>query len=328
MIRFVWLAVTMRAFTGPLAAQDTCPSPTGRLVTVSPGVRVEVVEWSQAGEPLLFLAGLGHTAHAFDRFAPIFADRYRVVGITRRGWGRSSTSPGYEYSSAVLIADIVAVMDSLTIPAAHVVGWSFGGDEATLLATRYPDRVLSLTLLDSYDNSLSTGTFAGSDSIDPPRPPRPPVLPSSLEEMITQDRALGGREPVSELCATSRFAPDGRYLGPVSSDSVGGYTLFGAERLSYSAVMQPVLAIYATMRDAQDMFPDLATMKSAERARSTILAVTVQGEMGAARARLRRALPSARVVEIPGADHVIFRSHPERVIQDMRAFLGGHRVGR
>ena len=65
--------------------------------------------------------------------------------------------------------------------------------------------------------------------------------------MIARDHALGGREPVSELCATSHFGPDGgRYIGPVSSsDSVGGYTLFGAMRLSYSAVTQPVLAILA-----------------------------------------------------------------------------------
>ncbi len=47
-------------------------------------------EWSRKGEPLLFLSGMGQTAHAYDEFAPAFADRYRVLGITRRGWGRSS----------------------------------------------------------------------------------------------------------------------------------------------------------------------------------------------------------------------------------------------
>jgi pimeloyl-ACP methyl ester carboxylesterase len=39
---------------------------------------------------------MGQIAHAFDRFAPKFADRYRVVAITRRGRGRSSRSPRYE----------------------------------------------------------------------------------------------------------------------------------------------------------------------------------------------------------------------------------------
>jgi non-heme chloroperoxidase len=317
----MWLVVTVSTFAGRVAAQDACPPPSGHLVTVSSGVRVEVVEWSQVGEPLLFLSGLGRTAHTFDAFAPVFVDRYRVVGITRRGWGRSSRSPRYEYGSSVLVADILAVMDSLAIPAAHVVGSSFGGHEAALLAVQYPERVLSLTLLDSYDNSLSAGTFAGSDSLPAPHESRPPTPPASLKEMIERDRALGGREPVTELCATSRFTPDGRYIGPVSSDSVGGYTLLGAMRLPCSAITRPVLAIYATMRDARDMFPDMATMNTADRARATVLAVTVQREIDAARVRLRRALPSAQVVEIPGGDHAIFRSHPERVIHEMRTFL-------
>jgi pimeloyl-ACP methyl ester carboxylesterase len=107
---------------------------------------------------------------------------------------------------------------------------------------------------------------------------------------------------------------------------VGGYTLFGAMRLSLSAVTPPVLAILATMRDVRDMFPDVATMDSADAARATVLAETVQRELDMARARLRRALPSAHIVEIPGGDHAIFRSHPERVIQEMGAFLARHRT--
>ena len=325
--RVIWLVVTIGTYAGRVAAQDTCPTPSGRLLTVSPGVRVEVVEWSQRGEPLLFLSGMGRTAHAFDQFAPVFAGQYRVVGVTRRGWGRSSKSPGYEYGSAVLLRDILAVMDSLRVDAAHVAGWSFGGHEATLLAAQYPERVRSLILLDAYDNSLSAGTFAGSDSLPGPHGSGPAGPPANLQEMIARDRTLRGREPVSELCATSRFGPDGRYIGPVSSsDSVGGYTIFGAMRLSYSAVTQPVLAILATMRDVRDLFPDIAIMDSADRTRATILAETVQRELDAARARLRHALPSAHVVEIPGGDHAIFRSHPERVIQEMRAFLATHRA--
>jgi pimeloyl-ACP methyl ester carboxylesterase len=138
--RVIWLVVTVSAFAGRLAAQVTCPPPSGRLITVSPGVRIEVVEWSQKGEPLFFLSGMGRTAHAFDRFAPVFARQYRVVGITRRGWGRSSPSPGCEYGSTVLLRDNLAVMDSLRVGAAHVAGWSFGGHEATLLAARSTPR--------------------------------------------------------------------------------------------------------------------------------------------------------------------------------------------
>jgi pimeloyl-ACP methyl ester carboxylesterase len=199
-----------------------------------------------------------------------------------------------------------------------MVVWRQRSDAA---GSEHPERVLSVTLLDSYDNSLAAGTFAGSDSLPGPTGSTPDGPPADLQEMIDRDRALGGRTPVTELCATSRFAPDGRYLGPVSSDSVGGYTWFGAMRLAYSAVIPPVLAILGTMRGVEDLFPDVATMDSANRARANVLAEAVQREIDAGRIRLRRALPSAHIVEIPGADHAIFRSHPERVIREMRAFL-------
>jgi non-heme chloroperoxidase len=317
----VSLALMAGAFVGPVTAQETCPAPRGRLVTVAPDVRLEVVEWSPTGEPLLFLSGMGGTAHAFDDFAPKFADRYRVLGITRRGRGRSSRSPGYAYGSSVLVGDILAVMDSLGIAAVHVVGWSYGGNEATVLASEHPERVLSVTLLDSYDNSLAAGTFAGSESLPAPAGSISESLPASLHEMIERERGHGWRTPVTEICATSRFGRDGRYLGSVSSDSVGGYTWFGAVRLAYSAVTRPVLAILGTMRGVEDMFPDVATMDSANRARAVVMAEAVRRETDAGRLRLRRALPSARIAEIPGADHAIFRSHPERVIREMRLFL-------
>lgn len=325
--RLVRLGMAASAFAGRTAAQETCPAPDGRLIAVAAGVSVEVVEWSHAGEPLLFLSGLSKTAHAFDDFASRFTDRYRAIGITRRGWGRSSHAALLDYDSRRLISDIVAVMDSLAVPTAHMVGWSFGGHEAVLLAAEHPERVLSVTLLDSYDNSLAAGTFVTSDTLPgPDQPPSPP--PADLREMLERRRALGFPDPVGELCATSRFAPDGTYIGPVSSDSVGGYTILGAARLSYSAVTQPLLGIYGTMTTVEDLFPTVEALDSAGRARATLVTLAVDRETAAARLRLRRALPSAHIVEIPGGHHAIFRSHPERVLSAMRKFLAGARPGK
>jgi pimeloyl-ACP methyl ester carboxylesterase len=149
----------------------------------------------------------------FDDFAPRFTDRYRVIGITRRGWGRSSHAALLDYDSRRLILDIVAVMDSLAVPAAHVVGWSFGGHEAVLLAAEHPERVLSVTLLDSYDNSLAAGTFATSDTL--PGPDQPPSAPpTTLREMVERRRARGFPDPVSELCVTSALRPTAGISAP------------------------------------------------------------------------------------------------------------------
>ena len=47
------------------------------------------------------------------------------------------------YSQERAVADAVAVLDGLGIPAAHVVGLSMGGFAALHLILRHPDRVLS-----------------------------------------------------------------------------------------------------------------------------------------------------------------------------------------
>jgi pimeloyl-ACP methyl ester carboxylesterase len=140
-----------------------------------------------------------------------------------------------------------------------------------------------------------------------------------------------GRHPSSDLHGLSltsastlirRFSPSGRYLGRVTADSVIGiHVLLGAERLPNSAVRHPLLAICATIRGVEDMFPDAGCMDSTNQARAAPMTTTVRRELDAARARIRRSLTGARVVEIPGGSHAIFRSHTAQVKQEMRAFL-------
>jgi non-heme chloroperoxidase len=71
---------------------------TVHFVTVDGNVKLEVLDWSGSGRPLMLLAGLGDTAHVFDDFAPKLANTYHVYGITRRGFGASSV-PDSGYSA-------------------------------------------------------------------------------------------------------------------------------------------------------------------------------------------------------------------------------------
>ena len=67
---------------------------------------LEVLDWGGTGRALVFLAGGGaSTAHEFDDFAPRFTDRFRVLGITRRGSVGSSDVPPRQFSD--LVDDIV-----------------------------------------------------------------------------------------------------------------------------------------------------------------------------------------------------------------------------
>ena len=69
-----------------------------QFVTVAPDVKLEVLDWGgpRSGRTVVLVPGLGNTAHIFDAVAPKLAARYRVFGITRRGFGSSSApSSGY-----------------------------------------------------------------------------------------------------------------------------------------------------------------------------------------------------------------------------------------
>ena len=76
---------------------------------------------------------------------------FHVISYDHRDTGRSTTGhPGVvDYSAEDLTADLIGVLDALDIGAAHLVGMSLGGYISQIAALRYPDRVLSLTLIGS-----------------------------------------------------------------------------------------------------------------------------------------------------------------------------------
>lgn len=74
---------------------------------------------------------------------PALARTHRVVRPDLRGFG-DSPMPGEAYADA---DDLVALLDSLGVAEAAVVGSSYGGRVAMELATKHPGRVSSLVLL-------------------------------------------------------------------------------------------------------------------------------------------------------------------------------------
>ena len=97
---------TLSRATPESAWKDPAPHSV-RFVTVEPGVRLEVLDWggpAGGGRTLVLVPGLGNTAHVFDTLAPKLAARYRVLGVTRRGFGASS-APAAGYLSLIHISE-------------------------------------------------------------------------------------------------------------------------------------------------------------------------------------------------------------------------------
>ena len=78
---------------------------------------------------------------------PLLLEDFTVLAFDGCGNGGStrSTDPA-DYTAAACAEDAVAVLDHCGIEAANIVGLSFGGHAAALLAARYPERVRQAAL--------------------------------------------------------------------------------------------------------------------------------------------------------------------------------------
>ena len=127
-------------------------------------MRLSLLRWAPTGgagtdrPPIILLHGCPGSASDFGRFAPRLAERgHEVLAFDMPGFGRSERWVG-DYSIRASSRVILAAMDELRIPRAHVLGWSLGGGTAQWLAHAAPERVASLTLMASIGAQETEGS--------------------------------------------------------------------------------------------------------------------------------------------------------------------------
>lgn len=119
-----------------------------RFVEVEEGVKLEVLDWGGTGRPMVLLAGMGNTAHIFDRLAPKLTGEFHVYGITRRGFGASSV-PASGYSADRLAGDVLRVIETLKLERPVLAGHSLAGEEMSSIGSRHPEKVAGLVYLEA-----------------------------------------------------------------------------------------------------------------------------------------------------------------------------------
>ena len=102
------------------------------------GIRLHYVGWGGTGEPLVFLTPLGgQLLEQFEVLAPRFTDRFRVLGLTRRGQAPSEV-PASGYNVHTLVTDLVGFLDAMRIRRVNLAGHSVAGSEMTRFALVVP----------------------------------------------------------------------------------------------------------------------------------------------------------------------------------------------
>lgn len=107
------------------------------------------IEGDRTSTPVLLLHGLGRSLEDWGPQYSLLAQSYRVIALDIPGFGFSERDPA-PTTLEVLARGVAQTLDALDeTRAVHVVGNSLGGAVAMQLLVRAPERVASLTLVDS-----------------------------------------------------------------------------------------------------------------------------------------------------------------------------------
>lgn len=272
-------------------------------------VRLHYLDWGGRGDAILFLHGMGDTAHVFDDLAPRFADEYRVLGLTRRGHGRSD-KPKMGYDTRTLVADIRGFLDALKIDKVHLVGHSLAGDEMTLFAALYPGRVGKMIYLDAAGDRATLAPFPVSSV--------PEASLASLDAYRNHVRGLKQGVWSEAMEANLRdgiaIQPDGT-VSDVMPRSIEKALLRGSieSNADYTRVKHPTLSFHTVLTAIPELPSEMEAMRQfLER---------LQRWQNDQIRLFKMAGPHIRVIEMPGAPHYFFISEPEETVREMKAFL-------
>lgn len=128
-----------------LRAGEPEERPRLRKVAIGGGVELNYIERGQ-GVPVIFIHGtLGDYSVWESQLGP-FAATYRAVAYSRRYNYPNSNTLEPKHSAVVEAEDLAALIKTLGLEKVHLVGHSYGGYAALLLAIKHPELVRTLTL--------------------------------------------------------------------------------------------------------------------------------------------------------------------------------------
>lgn len=195
------------------------------------------------------------------------------------------------------MGDIEAVMDAVESERAVLVGFSEGGTASAMFAATYPERVEALILLASAAAKWY---------------PAPDFFPD-LEALHEMWRDIE--------VATSRWG-EGTFAlrtAPSWSNSELHIRLAGvAERASASPGMVRALVDGVREYDVRAVLPTISVPTLVLHRRDEWVPIEIARDVA-------ERIPTAQLVELPGADHMFFAGDWESIVSEIEAFVTGER---
>jgi pimeloyl-ACP methyl ester carboxylesterase len=101
------------------------------------------------GEAILLIHGTGASLHTWEKWIDILSPGYRVISFDLPGFGLTGPDPNHNYQISRYTAILDSLMVKLKVDSFHIAGNSLGGLVAWHYTTQFPQKVLTLNLIDA-----------------------------------------------------------------------------------------------------------------------------------------------------------------------------------
>ena len=258
------------------------------------GIRLNIRDEGPREAPaIILLHGFGSSLLTWDPWATLLATDHRVVRFDLPGFGLTGPDPADDYSDQRAGLILEALMDSLNIVRATVVGNSLGGKIAWLFAVQHPSRVERLVLI-SPDGFASPGFDYG-------KKPAVPIVLRLLPYVLPRPMLRASLLPAYGAPARLTDATIDRYR---------------------DMMLAPGVRAAIVARTGQVMLQEPTPLLRQIKAPTLLLWGEKDGMIPFGNsADYLRAIPNATLVALPGLGHVPFEEAPAESIVPLRQFL-------
>ena len=243
--------------------------------------------WATDTETVWLQHGVGRSTKYWYHWVPALARDYQVLRRDMRGHGQSADpGPDHTWTLDELVTDMHDFMDAAGLKQVHYLGESIGGILGVLFASRWPERLKSLTIC----NSPTTIRAAGATALN---------VNKTLEEggsvawgrLMIERKIISGKNPAHIEWVLNEWAKTPTHV-------LQGITrtLDGADTASLLPQIKVPTLILAP-------------------ANSPITPLADQFSM-------RTGIPNSRITVVEGPGHEIYVDEPEECLSAYQNFLG------
>jgi class 3 adenylate cyclase len=233
----------------------------------------------------------------FAHFLRRLASFSRLILFDKRGTGLSDYVPTDQLPTLEQrMDDVRAVLDAVGSERAALFGHSEGGNMCLLFAATYPERVTALALLAIYAKRLRSDDY-----------PWAPTLEEREEEArLLEEQGWGAIDLTHYAPSRLDQAEFVRWLG--------SWLRNGASPRAAAALLR-----MNTLIDVRDVLPTIAVPTLLLHRVGDLDVSVEESRYIAAR------IPGARLVELPGDEHVIAAGEVDAIVDELEEFLTGVR---